>query len=116
MTTFVSKEVAAGLEAARKKALTKKTKLCIHQDGETIRVLKLWDDGFAVNLARAPELRGLVDLYDGMRHLYQCLIITAQEVDGEMHYEFKRNSAAQEKPPLDFAPRKQTPVGYLTHG
>ena len=42
---------------------------------------------------------------DGSKHLYQCLIVASQEEDGEMLYEFKRATVAEDQAPLDFYPR-----------
>ena len=82
MTTFLPKEVAEGLEAARKQALRKKSRLRVQAGTEIFTLLKYWDSGFSVDLQDAPQLRGLVDLYDGSRHLYQCLIVASEEEAG----------------------------------
>jgi len=79
MTTFLPKEVAEGLEAARKQALRKNSRLRVQAGTDIFTVLKYWDSGFSVDLQDAPQLRGLVDLYDGSRHLYQCLIVASEE-------------------------------------
>ena len=115
MTTFLPKEVAAGLEAARKAALRKNNRLRVKAGDQIMAVLKYWEDGFSVDLADAPQLRGLVDLYDGSRHLYQCLIVAAEEFGTEMHYEFKRNTMAADKAPLDFVKSSDAPVALIAH-
>ena len=113
MTTFLPKEVAEGLEAARKQALRKKSRLRVLAGTEIFRVLKYWDSGFSVDLQDAPQLRGLVDLYDGSRHLYQCLIVASEEEGGEMRYEFKRNTRAVDSAPLDFERDANKPVALI---
>ncbi len=113
MSTFLSKEVQAGLEQARKHALKKKSRLRVHVDDKIYPVLRLWDDGFSLDAEHAPHLRGLVDLYDGSRHIYQCLIVASSEELGEMRYEFKRNTATTDRPPLDFHRDENAPVGLL---
>ena len=113
MTTFLPKEVAEGLEAARKQALRKKSRLWVQAGTEIFRVLKYWDSGFSVDLQDAPQLRGLVDLYDGSRHLYQCLIVASEEEGGEMRYEFKRNTRAVDSAPLDFERDANKPVALI---
>lgn len=102
MSTYVSKEVRDGLEAAKIASLKKASRLRVLVEGEYIPVLSLWKDGFAVDAKDAPNLRGLVDLYDGGRYLCQCLIMASEEEFGEMRYEFKRSTEAQDKAPLDF--------------
>jgi len=66
-----------------------------------------------VDLQDAPQLRGLVDLYDGSRHLYQCLIVASEEEGGEMRYEFKRNTRAVDSAPLDFERDANKPVALI---
>ena len=113
MTTFLPKEVADGLEAARKQALRKKSRLRVQAGLETLTVLKYWDGGFSVDLEDAPKLRGLIDLYDGNIHLYQCLIVAYEEEDSEMRYEFKRNTLSVESAPLDFERAENAPVALI---
>lgn len=113
MSEFLPKEVREGLEQARKRDLKKKSRLRVRVGDEVFRVLRFWDGGFALDLDNAPKLRGLVDLYDGSRHLYQCLIVASDEENGEMRYEFKRNTAAVDKAPIDFAREENAPIALL---
>ena len=71
------------------------------------------DEGFALDAADAPKLRGLADLFDGSRHLSQCLIVAANEEDGEMVYDFKRNTTAHDGAPLDFERAVDAPIALL---
>ncbi|MEP2782921.1 MAG: hypothetical protein ABJO67_12645 [Pseudoruegeria sp.] len=112
MFEFLSKEVQEGLDQARKQALRKGNRLCVHSDGEVHRILKLWDDGFA--LERDVDLRGFVDIYDGPRHISQCLIIQAEMSHGEYTYEFKRSTPARNKAPVDFAIEEIEPAALIT--
>ncbi|MGR3467156.1 MAG: hypothetical protein ACU0CI_04695 [Shimia sp.] len=102
MTTYVSNDVRAALDAARAKTAKRKTKLRVEVGDRYFPVLRMWKTGFAVDASDAERLRGLVDLYDGPRHLYQALIVTSEEHGGERRYEFKRNTAAADSAPLDF--------------
>ncbi len=113
MSTFVSKEVAEGIEAARLAALRQKSRLRVRSGGEVFPVLRLWKDGFSVETDRVPALRGLVDVLDGTRHLYQCLIVASEAEEGVMRYEFKRSTPAADAAPLDFYRDPQAPVGLL---
>ena len=117
MSTFVSKEVQDGLEAARIASLKKSSRLRVMlEDGRFIPVLSLWKDGFSVDAEEAPNLRGLVDVYDGGRHLYQCLIVASEEEFGQMRYEFKRSTEAHDKAPLDFYRDPEAPIALLGQG
>ncbi len=115
MTTFLPKEVQAGLDAARKQTLKRKSRLRVEAGGESFRVLKFREDGFTLDIDDAPNLRGLVDLYDGGNHLYQCLIVASAEEDSEMHYEFKRATAAADRAPLDFYRDENAPIALLSN-
>lgn len=116
MTTYVSKEVRAGMEAARIAGLKKASRLRVEQGETYYPVLSLWRSGFSVEAGTTPPLRGLVDLYDGAHHLYQCLIVASEEEGGEMRYEFKRSTAAADKAPLDFYRDPETPIALLGKG
>lgn len=113
MSTYMSKEVREGLRAAQLAALKKTSRLRVLVGDEFHPVLRLWKDGFAVEQETAPTMRGLVDIYDGGQHIYQCLIVASEAEDGEMCYEFKRNTTALDQAPLDFYRDPQAPTGLL---
>lgn len=113
MSDFLPKEVRAGLEKARKTALRKKNRLRVHAGGDIYPVLRFWERGFALDAEDAPHLRGLVDIYDGGRHLYQALIVASSEENGERHFEFKRSTAASDRAPLDFYRDPEAPIALL---
>ena len=113
MSTYLSKEIREGLAAARAKALRKSSRLRVLADGVTYPILRLEDHGFVVPLADAPRLRGLVDVYDGGRHLWQCLIVASEEEGDEMLYEFKRQTAALDGPAADFERDPDAPTALI---
>lgn len=113
MTTFVPKEVQAGLDNARKKALKSAARLRLSVDGKTYPVLRMWKTGFAVDADIAPTLRGFVDLYDGAIHLSQCLIVASEEDGGEMKFEFKRLTAVSNTAAIDFERHVDSPVALI---
>ena len=114
MSEYLPKEVREGLELARKKALLKKSRLRVHVGDDVFPVLRFWETGFALDAENAPHLRGLVDLFDGALHLYQCLIVASEENNGQMIFDFKRNTAAVDKAPLDFYREENTPIALIT--
>jgi len=117
MSEFLPKEVREGLEKARKAALRRKSRLRICAGGETFQILRLRQDGFALDAETAPHLRGLVDIYDGSKHLYQALVVASREDEdrGELLFEFKRNTAATDKAPLDFYRDENAPIALIGH-
>lgn len=114
MSDFLPKEVREGLEQARKAALHKKSRLRVHVGGAVFPVLRYWESGFSLDSDDAPHLRGLVDLYDGSRHLCQCLIVASEQGGGEMIYDFKRSTKVVDKAPLDFYREEDAPAALLT--
>jgi hypothetical protein len=113
MSTYVSKEMSAELEAARIATLKKTSRLRVEMGDNYFKILRLWKNGFTVEAETTPRLRGLVDIHDGANHLYQCLIVADEEEAGEMRYEFKRNTAASDKAPLDFYRAPDAPIALL---
>jgi hypothetical protein len=113
MLEFLSKEVRDGLEAARKRDRRRKSRLRVHFGDGVFPVLRLWDDGFALDAQQAQRLRGLVDVYDGSRHLSQCLIVATSVENGELICTFKWSTPAEDRPALDFWQDENAPAGYL---
>ena len=113
MTTFVPKEVQAGLDRARLARLKKGSRLRLSVDGVSYQVLRKWETGFSIDAATAPHLRGLVDLYDGAIHLFQCLIVASEEEADEMRFEFKRLTAVSDQPAIDFVRKVDAPVALI---
>lgn len=113
MTTFLPKDVRDGLYAAQIASRKKASRLRVRAGEDEYPVLSLRSDGFSVELETVPPLRGLVDLYDGARHLYTCLIVASGAEMGEMRYEFKRATQAQISAPLDFYLSPGAPSGFI---
>ena len=113
MTTFVPKEVQAGLDRARMERLKKASRLRLSADGVTYLILRMWKTGFSIDAETAPQLRGLVDLYDGAVHLFQCLIVASEQETDEMCFEFKRLTAVSDQPALDFVRKVDAPVALI---
>ncbi len=113
MTTFLPPDVQAGLDAARKLALKKSNRLKVQAGERRFSVLRSWHNGFSLDADEAPHLRGLVDLYDGARHLSCCLIVASGEENGELEFEYKRTTEAADRQPLDFYRAPDAPVALL---
>lgn len=113
MEAFFSNEVMDGLKAARKKAERQKNRLCVHVGDDVYSVVKYWETGFSVQLDTVPKLRGLVDLYDGSRHLSQCLIIGDAQDGDLMTYAFKRKTEAADFAALDYEQENDAPIALL---
>lgn len=113
MTDFLPKEVREGLKAAQRKAERKRSRRTVHVGDEVFPILTYAEEGFSLDADHAPQLRGLVDIYEGPRHLYQALIVASGREGDRMRYEFKRNTAASDRAPLDFYQEQDAPIALL---
>ncbi len=114
MSTFLPKEVQEGLDKARVNEKRRKARHRVKFDGNMYPVVDLWDNGFSVESEDAPQMRGLVDIFEGPTHLSRCLIIASDEKNGEVSFEFKRSTLVEDQAPLDFALRSDAPIALLT--
>jgi len=115
MLEFLPEDIRRGLEAAKARAARKGSRLCVHVGEQVYPLLSLNDSGFAVDLHKVPRLRGLVDIYDGPKHLSSALIIAATEDDHRMTYDFKRETRVMQNPIRDYVEEHAAPAGYLAN-
>ena len=113
MLEYLPQYVREGLEAARKRELRKKSRLRVQVGEAVFPVLRFWDAGFALDASLTPNLRGLVDVYDGANHIFQCLIVASVEEGGELVCEFKRSTMVLDRPALDYWRDENAPIAYL---
>jgi hypothetical protein len=113
MLEDLPEDVRAGLAAAARRQSRGRSRYRVHVGGEILPVRRLWEDGFSLGREHARALRGLVDLFDGTRHVSQCLIVASAPEGDEVICEFKRNTAAHARAPLDFARDEDAPAGLL---
>lgn len=116
MSEFLPKEVREGLKQARKLKQRKKSRLRVKAGDQTFTILRFWDQGFALDADEAPNLRGLVDVFDGARHLSQCLIVASEEEAGEKVFEFKRATPHSDRPAVDYEIADDAPVALIGRG
>ncbi|WP_135505909.1 hypothetical protein [Roseovarius aestuariivivens] len=113
MTTYLPKEVQDGLDAARLQAKRRKSRLRVETGAQSFAVLRSWEGGFALPSDGGPHLRGLVDLYDGTRHLSRCLIVASEEEAGERRYDLKLVNQTGGSQPVDFERLEDLPVALI---
>lgn len=110
---FLPKDVQDGLDAARMRSLSRKSRLRVELGGQVFPILKFWKDGFALEGRLTTHLRGLVDVFDGARHEFQCLIVASRAEGDMLICDFKRATRVAGGPALDYLRDETAPVGYL---
>ncbi len=66
-------------------------------------ILDLTSDSCLIEAPDSATLRGYADIYDGERHLSQCLIVLAAPEGELLRCSFKRRTAFRIDPPQDYA-------------
>lgn len=113
MSDFLPSDVREALAAAQTSQRRKSSRLRVRCGDQEVTVLRSWPGGFSVDLSEAEGLHGLVDLYEGGKHLSVCLIIASSDEGGERRFDYKRQTPTRDKAPLDFARTAEAPAGYL---
>ncbi|RUS61051.1 hypothetical protein EGN72_06500 [Pseudorhodobacter sp. E13] len=113
MLEYLPQEVRDGLEAAKKRDQRRRSRLRVQLGDAVFPILRMWDGGIALDADCTPRLRGLVDVYDGANHIFQCLIVASTTENGELICDFKRSTPVADKAALDFWRDENAPVGFL---
>ncbi|MEM8536666.1 MAG: hypothetical protein AAGF56_02270 [Pseudomonadota bacterium] len=113
MYTFLPDAVRQGLEQARKDALKRKDRLSVRDGDASYRIRRFWEGGFALDLEGTERLRGHVDIFDGPKHLYSCLVFSSVDEDDERIFEFKWATPVAKGPAADFVRPDFVPAGLI---
>ncbi|MCR9150910.1 MAG: hypothetical protein NXH83_12095 [Rhodobacteraceae bacterium] len=113
MSEYLPREVRDGLEEARKRDLRRRARWRVMAGDDVYPILRMWDEGFALDAEEVSQLRGLVDVYDGARHVSQCLIIASDVSEGELICTMKRATHAIDAAPVDFERDEAAPVALI---
>jgi len=113
MHSYLSKELREGLETARKSEQRRKSRLRVQVGEAVFPILRMWSGGFALDATLTPHLRGLVDVYDGANHIFQCLIVASIAEGDEVICDYKRSTPVAERSALDYVRDEHAPAGYL---
>lgn len=66
-------------------------------------ILELGPDSCLIEASDSATLRGYADIYDGGRHLAQCLLVVAAPEGDLLRCAFKRRTPFRLAPPADYA-------------
>jgi hypothetical protein len=114
MMEFLPNDIAAGFDEALRRRQTRKSRLRVQLGAKMVPILRFWKDGFALDGAVTTHLRGLVDVFDGARHEFQCLIVASRVENGNLICDFKRATRVEDRAALDYIRDEFAPMGYLS--
>ena len=113
MSTFLPKEVINSLADAKRETKRRETKHRVKFNGKMYPLNRFWDSGFSLDLEYAPNMRGLVDVFEGQNHIKRCLVVASEQSDVEMTYEYKLMTEVSAQAPVDFVKPVTSPVALL---
>lgn len=115
MSEYLPKDIRDQIAAAQIGGRRHRATRVVHIGDEAFAILEMTDRGFAVRAEGTPRLRGLIDIFEGPRHLYHALIVAASREGDLMRYDFKRNTQAVTEAPVDFERAEARPVALLSN-
>jgi hypothetical protein len=110
---ILPKDILSALRDAQTREAGRRSRLRVQTGSDVWPVLRRWRGGFALNADQVTHLRGLVDLYDGSRHISTALIVASDVEGGELICTTKRDTPVSDRAALDFVRNENAPVGYL---
>lgn len=110
---ILPKDLVETVRAALLSEKRERARLRIHTGADIWPVLRRWHGGFSLDATQVSHLRGLVDLYDGARHLSTCLIVASEIEGNELICSVKRETAVADRAALDFARDENAPAALL---
>ncbi len=114
MFEYLPPGLRAEFESARMDAMRRKSRLRIRTGEQVYPILRFRSDWFTLDVAQVDHLRGVVDIFDGGRHLFQCLIV-ASEVEGdELICRIKQSTLSAPPVAVDFERRPDAPIALIT--
>ncbi|QPH52767.1 hypothetical protein [Pontivivens ytuae] len=112
MDIHLPQDVATALREGDPAPKRAKTRPRARMGKQVIDLISLDETGFTV-AGDAPLLRGHLSLYDGERHLADCLIVTAAHEGPLVRYEYKRRTDVTDTAALDYVRDPSAPVALL---
>ncbi|MDF2141116.1 hypothetical protein [Paenirhodobacter sp. CAU 1674] len=110
---ILPKDILNALRDAQSREAGRRSRLRVQVGDDVWPVLRRWRGGFALNADQVTHLRGLVDLYEGSRHISTALIVASDVEGGELICTIKRDTPVSDRAALDFERNENAPVGYL---
>jgi len=108
MIDHLPEDLRAALAQANTARQRRASRRLLHVNDRAYPILRSWPGGFAIDAADLGPLRGQVEITDGVRDAWLCLII-ASRIEGDMLIcDFKRITAARRAPPVDYPTAKTT--------
>lgn len=111
---ILPKELLAALRDGEAAGKRRRSRLRVVAGEHSYVVLRRWKGGFALDAAGVAQLRGLVELHEGGRHMATCLIVASAIEAGELICTAKRETAVRDRAALDFVRDEAAPMAFLS--
>ncbi|MDZ7910011.1 MAG: hypothetical protein U5N10_18525 [Gemmobacter sp.] len=112
MLEFLPKDVREGLVLAQTRK-AQRSRLRVQLGQAVFPVVQLTADTIVLEAGLSPRLRGVIDVFDGARHILQGLVVATRQEDGLLVCSFKRSNTVSDTPPLDYVRDENAPAGLL---
>ncbi|MEH7827325.1 hypothetical protein [Gemmobacter denitrificans] len=112
MLEHLPQEIRDGLDLAQGRR-ARRSRLRVQLGEAVFPVLSLTEDQIVLEAAKAPRLRGIIDVFDGANHILQGLVIASEVSQGRLVCSFKRSNVVSDRPALDYVRDPDAPSGLL---
>lgn len=113
MLEYLPVEIREGLRAAQLRQGGRSRRLSLHQGDQVFSIRRMWAGGVSLAAEDVTRLRGLVEIYEGPRHILTCLIQATEFEGEELICTFKRASKVADRAALDYVARDPDTVWLL---
>ncbi len=93
MEHVIRSEIARALDEGRRRERRRSSRFRVAAADRLFPVVELTGEGFVIEAAEPPHLRGYIDILEGEERVARRLVVCVAAADGLVRYEFKRESA-----------------------
>lgn len=112
MLELLPKELREGLVLARTRK-ARRNRLRVQLGEAVFPVVQMTADTIVLDAGLSPRLRGVIDVFEGARHVLQGLVVASRQEDGLLVCSFKRRNTVRDTPALDYERDENAPAGLL---
>jgi len=110
---YPTSDISAEHPHKRRVKPKRKQRLRIQSGTRTIDIVNAWDGGFALSRSGPQPKRGVVDLFNGARHIRHGLVYQTGATEELVLYTFKLAQDPRMAQPADFERAPDGPVALI---